>query len=391
MCDSHISESCPMDFTSYCPVDTLCSDGKLKQSPSHTKNHITWISRKAKGASNKQVTPSKQENRKLLQNYGVGCYNSHRDDKGCNLVSRSLEKPSPFVSQKELNALKGCVMRTRAVFSPSPSSSPVHSYACQQLSSPNLTNSLPVRGKHLLMADEASHVRQGSFEYDHLKDFDPYVPVNATSDSVSVQFQLQEQDKGAECSGGNDMHEVFHYTGVKRCGIDSKDSSLSYSKPERLDYDDDQDICSYNYRSTIDFQSRYQTNQMSASCDLLSLQRCCSDTCSGWFHNEPNEPVNEKPVDSISPMIGRSNVMQQQQSPFHSKYSSPLLSKHQIYPFAESMKTCDTGSNYSLYSQTTTVSSLTDRQHCSYSKGVDGNFFKKRTDVSAPVDFWLLT
>jgi hypothetical protein len=81
-------------------------------------------------------------------------------------------------------------------------------------------------------------------------------------------------------------------------------------------------------------------------------------------------------------------------SPLHSRFNSPLLQqRHQVYPFdgcMGSLKTCDTGSNCSLYSQTTTVSSLADRQHCSYSEGVDGNLFKARSDVRKVLSLHLI-
>lgn len=436
MCDSHISESCPMDFTNYCPVDSVCSEGRYKR-PTHksqAKNHIAWFGRKTKGASshNKELMPSKQDvGGKLLQECNVhpiceaygcssceayGCsscchgysrsnskqavdYSSNEDCTLGGSNGRALEKASRYVSQEELDALKGCVTRRRAVFSPSPSSSPVHSYVqLKSQHSPALTNSLPVGGKHRFRVEEFGHVRQSSLEYDHLKDFDPLVPVS-NGDSVCVQFRLQngsDGEDGATCK----MCHHSNSMGSKKRSVSNTESPFSYSIPERLDCD----ACD----GQGNIASGNSDDPVSCSCDMLSLQvkeRCHAGVCNSWPRNEllikeTTEPQKHgKTVGaSLSPLSVKSNRIQQQQqyhsplhsrfnSPLHSRFNSPLLQpKHQVYPNEGGMgglKTCDTGSNYSLYSQTTTVSSLTDRQHCSYSKGVDGNMFKTRSDVSS--------
>ena len=403
MCDSHISESCPMDFTNYCPVDSVCSEGRYKRPTrkSQAKNHITWFGRKTKGISSnssKEFITSKQgRNGQLWSECSVHalkedcgnsscsprhecpCRNKHvldsSSDEDCfGNNGQSLEKASPYVSQEELDALKGCVMRRRAVFSPSPSSSPVHSYVQVKSHSPALTNSLPAGGKRRFrVPEEGSHIRQSSLEYDHLKDFDPLLPVNDVVDSVSVQFRLQGDSEGP--SEDSVMHSSSISTGFKKHSVSNNESSLSYSIPERLDW--------YVCR---DRGAMASANGNDCSCDLHS------GVCSTW----PQKELLTKEATEVSkggktigsPLSVKSTRTQQQQyhSPLHSKFNSPLLQvKHQVYPFEGILKTCDTGSSYSLYSQSTTVSSLTDRQHCSYSKGVDGNLFKTRCDVSSSV------
>ena len=156
MCDSHISESCPMDFTSYCPVDSFRSDGETQQSVEKSlQNGSTWFMRKAKGAphSKRLIKESGELFRDRSCSGACDVAQCHRFpssgvkcpefDNGHHAKSntRSLEKASPYVSQEELNALKGCVMRSRALFSPSPSSSPVHSFVHKQPHSPRHTNS----------------------------------------------------------------------------------------------------------------------------------------------------------------------------------------------------------------------------------------------------------
>lgn len=393
MCDSHISESCPMDFTNYCPVDSLVKEARAKPLPHkpHPRNHITWFSRKAKGTAtrnSKQVITSKQSSSKVPEQR---CSDSDRcetysnsphgdvytdsaessSDEEYNLASAnswSLEKPSLYVSQEELDALKGCVTRRRAVFSPSPSSSPVHSVVYQRRKSSGFYSSLPAESKRLVLAEEISHVRQSSLEYDHLKDFNPHV----SADSVSVQFRLQ----GCEEGGGS--QDIVRYDSA---------NNEHYSIPERLgaDVHRDVDICKCKTKNAS--LSQHQ-NVISSSCDIQLVQereRCPSNLpqnehpCTVRANNEPlKEGRTGKTVDASPSSIGRSNLIQHHHSPHHSQFNSPLLSKHQLFG---SMRTCYTGSNYSLYSQTTTLSSATDRQHCSYSKGVDGNLFRDRTDV----------
>lgn len=430
MCDSHISESCSMDFTTYCPVDSLSSsEGRLQRHKSQTRSHIAWFSRKTKGLSSHGNKPEKQDNCGSVldcsanheahhcasgcssqdqhgasqyntygtqNHHGACCSCSSQDQHGpyhCNTISdrdhldssgdeggrfgnRSLEKPSLYVSQEELDALKGCVTRRRAVFSPSPSSSPVHSYVHQQ--SPKASISMPVGGKHLLLQDEVSHERQGSFEYDHLKDYDPCIPVGTTTDSVSVQFRLQGCDESGECGS---VRKIFpkNSVAVKRCAIADKELSLGLSPPEQPDFNvylTHQD--GRRYKSTDRSQSKCQNP---GSCDLQLVQeveRCGADicNCNSWPRNEVRLPDSE--TKAASPLLEIAKFTQQ--NPF--KYHSPLP-KRQVYSHEGNMRTCDAGSNFSLYSQTTTVSSLADRQHCSYSKGVDGTLFKDRTDVSS--------
>lgn len=396
MCDSHISESCPRDFTTYCPVDSLSSESRAAQRhKTHTKSHITWFSRKSKGAS-ASSRPCKEETRQLLQDYSVsdkyGAYSYNgatnspdhvaldsSDDERWEVPrtkNRSLEKASPYVSQEELDALKGCVMRRRAVFSPSPSSSPVHSYVHQrpaQQPSPKTASSLPCAGKHVL--EEVSHTRQGSLEYDHLMDFDPYVPAATTADSVSVQFHLQAGDE----SGG---------TGSGVWTVSSQDPPSgqrqpvsTYSAPRRPDCDSHRLFDSKHECRQVPsgFQSKYDSPKSSASCDVLLADELDSRDTDNCSHKQPSAAEASGITTKIfPPLLDKSKTIQQQQSPFHAKFNSPLLVRH---PYEGSLKTCDTGSNYSLYSQTTTISSLADRQHCSYSKGVDGTLFKDRTEV----------
>lgn len=404
MCDSHISESCPMDFTNYCPVDSEGGYGGYKWSShkSLPKSNVAWFSRKTKGmpshdtdmvfgrTSSKRLQACGAHNtREAFSCDGLDICKKSVDcssEEECDLIrdnSQSLEKVSRYVSQEELDALKGCVMRRRAMFSPSPSSSPVHPHV-QQFKphhSPILTNSLPARGKQRLRAsEEILHVRQSSLEYDHLDPMDPY-SVN-TADSVSVQFRLQGCGENHSSSSSSSSGGRCHHNS-KAHDCPNNGSTLTCSIPEKPDD---------HLHTTWKFnQSKHPTSccldQQGSSGSVCRNDQALTKESSDQCSTKGNDELllkDVKSVDVSSPLLGKLNHRQQQlpyYSPLHSKYS-PLLPKHSIYPFeGSSLKTCDTGSNYSLYSQETTASSLTDRLHCSYSKGVDGNLYKERVDV----------
>ncbi len=350
MCDSRNFESCPSDFTNYCPA--VCVEKKTVI-PSHKspRNTCIYLSQEKPDGNSSRRKKVLQSTQTRITNHKSATISSNNDDFSLDFSSdedhsplkdvRLHEKPSSYVSQEELNALKGCVMRRRAVFSPSPSSSPLHSYVQNSHHTPTRTSSLPCGRRRLMKADDISHVRQGSLEYDHLKDFDPCESASIP-DSVSVQFRFldgNDSEGHTEC-----MHRHTH-------------STLSIK--------------------------RHGTGELKSE-DIKN----CSDECSSWPRNKVmcshiNTELCEskKSVDIFSPLVKRSNS---NHSPHHTKYNSPLLSKHPTYLHESNidwLKTSDTGSNHSLYSQGTTVSSLADRPHRSYSKGIDGYHFKNRTKV----------
>ena len=400
MCDSCGSESCPFECVKAGSYD---SEGGLKELSQKSRMKSKWWSRKTKATASHEGkytvtsalegcnTKDRCEGHSYSPVANIDGYYDSSSDEECNPIQDNSwlqEKPNCYVSQEELDALKGCVTRRRAVFSPSPSSSPVHSYVHQRRTSqltPSHTNSLPVRRKGAVVTKKINHVHQGSFEYDHLKDYDPSMSVGNIPDSVSVQFRLQSNDDGNQCNNG------IHQQNTKNYGFDT-DISLSYSIPERLN--------SAVYYSGRHSDSRSVDNsqcisQCSHSCAFHSLQR---NECnhSDMYHNWPQqkEPVSsirnirralsaQVNVNSYSPPSGRSNPVLQhyRNSPFLGKFSSSLLSKQQQTPSDGNFhctRTKESGSNNSLYSQTT---SLTERPHRSYSKGVDGNVFKDQTEV----------
>ena len=370
MCDSDISERCPMDFTNYCPIDSLTFEESLEQ----------WNCQKTQmkvqtGRKTASVRSRKPNDQNLSEDFSFGAYSKFnspneisdsREDEPYGVLRKgSLEKASRYVSQEELDALKGCVMRSRAVFSPTPSSSPVHSFVHQQLTfqhSPKHTNSLPHIGKHVV--DGASHARQGSLEYDHLKDFDPCVP-NPAADSISVQFRLQSDGEFSGVGKSKLKVSSQYPLGVRSCATDGP-SVATCGISEGIN--DAKLSCDNDVRDSL--WCKY-----SPSCSRLLVKETESHTTTGNSNSWPRKELCTTETDATASPYDRCKFGQHQ-SPFHPS-PSPLKRLQE-----GGTKTYDAGSSYSLYSQITTASSLTDRQHCSYSKGVDGTLFKERTDVS---------
>jgi len=318
------------------------------------------------------------------------CFDSDSEEEEGE-VGRTLSKgtwtlPNRYVSQEELKALEGCVTRRRALFSPSPSSSP--QTACSnsgkinhlQQPSPMHSHSQPLCRRGVL-GSNGGHSRQGSLEYDHLTDFNPHV--GTKDSSISIQFRLQ----GDEMTGGRAVSRSFQAaSGLS--GLKCR-SSVSSSIPEIHRHDH---LCQGG-------GNLGRSNSSGIPLIHHTMDGCCLESC--------RDPANMVALPSLDCCQAAARVLSGlskldptleachpcpsvntvlHQSPYHTKFNSPLLSKHQYMLEEDSLSALrvgeHTGSNFSLYSQTTTVSSLNDRPHCSYSKGVDGSVFRDRTDVS---------
>ena len=388
MCDSEFSETCQLDFSSYMPTNASeirvkPKSCRVKSSSHHSRSRRSSVPRKYSTESNLLRDMALRSDLDGLLSNNFNRYSFDSDDDCESLMERARpsytrghEFPNRYVSQEELDALKGCVMRRRVIFSPSPSSSPVshntrHKNCSQHF--PEHSNSLPARGKRILLNNECKHKRHGSFEYDHLRDFDPHTDTASTgnmSDSVSVQFRLQVKEES----------EVPH------------DSVSQYSRTTRTPFS------GYNMPDLLSTEARFDigacpvkhapsSTSFSEPCRMKHVQECSTDAhvvlpsklCGYRSNLELTTPENT--MDLFPRPVTKSTSVQHY-SPYHTKFNSPLLSKHHHDESVRGLKTCDhTGSNFSIYSQATTVSSLNDRPHCTYSKGVDGNRFKDRTDV----------
>ena len=209
MCDSAISVSCPADFTSYCPADALCDEGIRPQKMSwhrpSVRSRVALFTRKAKGQTYPRQGISTQPIIKPLgeENYitdesDLHSFNGSTEAIPIDCTSESTtedeeeiaiqdnswlhEQSSSYASPEELHALKGCVTRGRALFSPTPLSntSSEHSKVGIDMHRNTKASScdLSVNGNVLLPPtsipiEAGSHFRQGSYEYDHLEDFYP--------------------------------------------------------------------------------------------------------------------------------------------------------------------------------------------------------------------------
>lgn len=477
MCDSKISVSCPSDFTKYCPANSLDSNeyplrarqrqhASRTKTVSHVKSHIAWFSRKARGElysckANVCNLPF-GEDRCDLEIWSSSSGDEERVGAKARRGMSSLPRKS--VSREELDAMRGCVSRRRALFSPSPSSSPKHSSAIEtpvrsfsnkgletrvlQKIMPNekvgRCNSLPLPHVQQI-SNAANHLRQQSFEYDHLEDYSTENPnVTLTSkkvvpDSVSVQFgpagyeskAVCETDQSGTCNpekeksqlrvtatshvyaSTNDINKYSNYKKDKDQIFRNTLLPISHSIPGRLDSSslsckhltEQCGICqcclcgssrnvmdpaiSRTYHS--DFQSQY------SACNSWPRSQICSTVRVNARKHAANGVV-PKTRNSIQSLHQKcSPFCSPHQSPRHGPYvarikSSKFNLKENEITEASNLLLCknltELGSSHSVcschsyQSVSTTNSSWCDHPHVMNMKGVEGQQFKDRSDVS---------
>ena len=400
MCDSNISVSCPADFTNYCPASSLCDEGirpcrRRQRRPkpvSNVKSHIAWFSRKAKGETaytNKptisfqpRIVPLGEDNgyggsKSNLSNWSFSSSDEESADSRNKSWIRECSKKS--VSREELDAMRGCVRQRRALFSPSPSSSPSRSSTVELPFKSRLRktstghrvhkakvnekafrcNSLPL--PHVQQISNGSnHLRQRSLEYDHLENYsyDASKPLGTTRkvipDSVSVQFGPAGYECKAICETDQSIAErvlsqskapfaattshISSSTTDVNCSIKKHESDhscqccllhLSHSIPGRLD------------SSSLD---RKHSMERCAVCQCLlcgvsqhvkdpAVSRISQNsthhqasTCNSWPRRQICSTLN-----TASPLVGESTIPKKQSvhvlpqtcSPFHSPQQSP--------------------------------------------------------------------
>ncbi len=312
------------------------------------------------------------------------CFDSDSDD---DTKEGMKTLPNRYVSQEELDALKGCVTKRRILFSPGPAASLSSiTTSCRELGdhqSAGHSYSVPLIRKHIVTESDGSHSRQGSLEYDHLSDFNPHQhesnPTHCSNTStpgdtaVSIQFRLHNEKTSKTSSTPPSLARYIH-------------SDMKYKSPVSSSI-------SEIHRHEHCHVSAVSLGRSNSSCVPLVQSRygdCCYDPTArptpmdSWqIGKAPTGSFNvsETPITTPTRAV-------QHQSPYHTKFNSPLLSKHQYMHDEGStslLREDHTGSNFSIYSQSTTVSSINDRPHCSYSKGVDISVFKDRTNVSYSV------
>ena len=251
MCDSEITVSCPSDFTSYCPADSLCTADirphKKIRPRSKVRSRVVWFTRKASYPSRQGIssqlrikplgeTQCKDDEQLDLINEESRCPDWSSDSSSADEEEHTglkndtwlHEQPPCYVSREEFDALKGCVMRGRALFSPRPSKNTLanQATASDDSSHASITESELCIPPSALLVPSEGHDRQGSFEYDHLEDFDTQhntavneIPSVATAGqsvsqldtcSVSIQFGATGYECQAICEAecGNADHTL---------------------------------------------------------------------------------------------------------------------------------------------------------------------------------------
>lgn len=248
-----ITESGLDDFSSFCPADSLpVAERDIKQpaskSSSKVRAKVAWFAKKSNSpdpSKRKSSLKHLQERNSLPPDLAIQldevntsstAVPATRTDTGKHKEgggggggknSRPLSTPAfpldalkPLRAlQDELNALKGCVSQRRAIFSPQRASSPVihthlphddHPAAMPRISPCNPVPVSPSQKESVVFplveysvqvepfVDPASSPssspvrlsRRGSFEYDHLEDFDPTSHPMREKDSPDGDHQV---------------------------------------------------------------------------------------------------------------------------------------------------------------------------------------------------------
>ena len=235
MCDSGFSEVCSADFTNYCRAGSLCDEdiGRQCRLPNYrrmksskVRSRVAWFTRKSN-----LTTPHRRSNvltqvriRPLGETYNdpLDVSTKHSDFSSSSdeeLPCVNNELPNNYVSQEELEALKGCVTKRRALFSPNflgPSGSCSSSHTIPKQRSKreahhSLRQTVPSERSFINSDSEDQlfmskvgqrhyHPRQGSLEYDHLENYYPgsQSRSSAVPDSVSIQFRANSYECVAE-------------------------------------------------------------------------------------------------------------------------------------------------------------------------------------------------
>lgn len=464
MCDSAISESCLADFTNYCPVNSLCDEDigpqKKHRQRSKVRSRVALFSRRAKGQS--RPTIGSQHRVKALgedavlstasvglcsddptlsdQELDIGEWSS--DESTCEedtvLQDSSWlhEQSSGYVSRVELNALKGCVMKRRALFSPNSAAALV--YQC----------SLPDGPPDEALPEPSEKHRHDSVEYDHLVDFKQLgAQLSASQDScsVSVMFGSAGYDCKAIHRPGTptSSHKSTAQQGleVTACYCIRHSSTSALSDLARLE-------CkplpsSQSIPSCLHTRDQVQQPKREFVCPILPLQpqkpvdssgnapsqvsnhtKPTNDSSNSWPRNRAYSVAhNNSKMFEVSSLrkVHRPNMHSHSRShslvrPSHQQYShhrspfpspqhSPLTARRKCSTASTDVARTDMGlesSSFSLYGRTNelgstvsvrssashqSVSTLAssswcdNRSHSTFVNGVEGRLFKERTDM----------
>ena len=300
---------------------------------------------------------------------------------------------SSYVSHEELSALKGCVTRRRALFSPK------SSWEASSLTLPAPTPELPC-----FDFERKPHHHS---ECDHLKDNLLTTSVsNPVPDSVSVQFDSACYDSETVCESTSKRHQRRH-TGLNvaaisrsECNIDGKsidanrqclaDTLLSCSIPGELN------VSSSQREERSRFPDLEEDLHHPHSWGLPLIHAKNKSLYSSWPCRQFCQCTKGKSTSSLcsvkrTPHLTTSSapyqitpLLQTKQRPFYPHFLSnrgnPCMGM--IPSFSSSLDVGSTLSVSSCHSTSDPSLSLNGRQHISYSTGVDGQVFKDKTEVS---------
>lgn len=340
-----MSERCPADFTAYCPAGHLCSDsvGRRRSKVGSRVQALGFTAKK--GRTCPRVRPRTVRVRPLGE---PASPTSSKDE--------LLTPLRQFASAEELAALRGCVQRGRALFSPPPPSPDQNNggwdSAHFRLNDPRHwgesdRETIPDRARS---SWDHAHSRQGSMDYDHLAD-----PC-----SISVQFE----PSGYECQlvGGSELSPSLPRQRGSRGNSPHPPSHLlpSLSSPDGLN------IRPAHGAGGGDMREKARDDRKAGACFLRPLQSA-GVNCYSWPKGLAplcHSPFRLSPVPRHSP------------PPPSAPLSSPLLRRHlQLPPLlrgpGDASSTCS--SSLSLCSERQRAAAET--------KGVDGAKFKEQMDV----------
>lgn len=359
-----MSERCPADFTAYCPAGHLCSDSGVVGGRRRSKvgsrgvQALGFIARR--GRTCPRVRPRGGVRR--VRPLGEPASPTSSEDELTTTTTTPLRQ---FASAEELAALRGCVQRGRALFSPPPPSPDQHSGGNWDSAHVGQNSArhreefdletVPDRPRppswdRASSTQDHAHSRQGSMDYDHLAD-----PC-----SVSVQFE----PSGYECQlvGGSELSPSLPRQRSSRGNSPRPPSHLlpSVSSPEGL-----------NVRPAHVGGERERSDRKEGFRPLHPLHSV-GINCSSWPKGLAlpcHSPFH------LSPALRHS-------SPPPAPLSSPLLRRHlQLPPLLRPRG--DAGSAHS-----SSLSLCSEHQRTAAgTKGVDGATFKEQMDVRKIVFF----
>ena len=389
MCDSGLTVSCLTDFTSYCPANALGDANIGPRRCARIRHRLMRSQPKPKTVRSKEAVhksqgrglTSKVRIRALGEESEDSCVESSDDSDEEFSPSRSADgrlqsfpqlKSEPIshcLTDQELRALKGCVTRGRALFSPS--------------------TKVDVRDATFppKRARKQSR-RRGSLEYDHLENFvqGELSPEKKKLESyaVSIQFEPTGHESPVIC---DHARKEVHQSKARAFFLPDE---CSQSIPSRLN-SPNLKFSHYRYPSAVESLSKTSGACSAGHSPIVSHH--FTPVCAGRYLH-----VKDQLCSPFSQGGKRSMSLDQESSANYCSGDLPVDAAFDSTSLCNDTKCGDNsskllvkdpgshGSNCSLASSTWScrsgsTSSHCERQHASLKKGVDGSLFRERTDV----------